>query len=232
MSYYQRDYKYNGCASYLEFYLFINPLGGKCYYCEREMMETVNQIAANIDIHFLPYHNHNIVTDFLQRNQLPVNDNYMRNLAYCKIYQSALAFKAATMQGKAYGRRYLFALQQAILGQIDHFNDQLVYRLVKEIGLDLNTFKSDYESDLVRKLYIKDQQIAKDMGVTTTPSLVIFNHNTDSEGILIQNEITQSTIFNALDKLLADEYHRNSIIQETHPANDLHLTLLTKNYND
>ena len=55
-------------------------------------------------------------------------------------------------------------------------------------------FYEDKASPAVKTAYDRDLQIAQEMNVTHTPSLVIFDNSNHSYGILLANSITADTI--------------------------------------
>ena len=55
-------------------------------------------------------------------------------------------------------------------------------------------FYEDKASTAVKTAYDRDLQIAQEMNVTHTPSLVIFDNSNHSYGILLANSITADTI--------------------------------------
>lgn len=217
---YQVEYRTNGIPKIFEFYLFVNPLGYQCYNCERELTKTIDLISAKTDVHILCFHSQNIVTEFMNRLGIPSTDLTSRNHIYRSVYLASIAHKAASMQGKKKGRRFLMEMQSRILGQLERFSDQFVLDLAEEIGLDMQTFIDDLESDYAKHLLQKDQQIARDMNVENTPALVIFEHRLGQRGVLLEGPFKAENILTQLDVLIELDY-----------LNDIHkpkLALVTK----
>lgn len=221
---YQIEYKYNGIPNVHEFYLFVNPLGASCLHCEREINECIEWISSDVSIHILPYHNHKVISNYMEQLGLDPKDLIQRNGVYQTVYQAGLAFKAACMQGKKVGYRFLSHMQWSINGELHHFSPHFILALAEEVGLDGEMFMEDWQSNFVKELYLKDQRIANEMQISHTPSLVIYDHQFGDSGLLVDRQITQDTILAELYQIILD-YHRNRCKGQAAKAK---LTLITK----
>lgn len=204
---YQVEYRTNGIPKVFEFYLFVNPLGQKCYSCEKELDITLELISAKTDVHILCYHSQYIVAEFMKQLNIPTSDLTSRNHIYRSVYLASIAYKAASMQGKKKGRHFLMEMQSRICGALEKFSDAFIMDLAEEIGLDMPTFIEDLHSDYAKHLLLKDQQIAHDMNVDITPALVIFEHRLGNNGILIEGTFSSQNILSQLDALVANDYY-------------------------
>ena len=97
-----------------ELFLFVNPLGTYCYRCENELLKFVRNSEFKVHYHFLTFHNLQTVNQYMKNQKLPVTDLDLRNDIYMKIYDAALSYKAALLQGKRLGHQFLIELQQQI----------------------------------------------------------------------------------------------------------------------
>ena len=98
------------------------------------------------------------------------------------------------MQGKNKSHQFLTTLQEAVVeGRTDFFED-LIYEVAGDIGLDVEMFKEDYKSDLVRKIYRKSLGIAADMDITSTPSCVIYKDGLHEEAVRLGEEIEREIL--------------------------------------
>lgn len=100
------------------------------------------------------------------------------------------------------------ALQQTVGHQIDDFNETWLHYLAQSTHLDYDMFVEDLESDLVKQLFFKDQRIAREAQVNETPTLVIFEHQSNTCVHLVQNEITAENVFRVLDQINWENYQR------------------------
>lgn len=218
---YKIEYKINGLTTMFEFYLFVNPLGRVCYKCTKDLLKSINYISCHKEVHILPFHNQFIVDGFLDQINLPSADLKTRNLIFYKIYQAALAYKAASIQGKNKGRQFLLAMQKAVKGKVERFNHELAESIAYDVGLDVTTFIDDVKSDFVRELFLKDQRIAREMSVKKTPSLVIFEHQFGEAGILIENDISTHTIIKELDRMALQYFYNHEPNKQCHNITQL-----------
>lgn len=215
MENYLIDYHFNGRAKYFDFYLFVNPLGRKCYYSEQEVNKAKQLISSKININILCIHNEYILTEFMQRLGIHQPSLAVRNDLYCKLYQAALAVKAAHFQGKRKGHHFLKDLQKEIYDDLNRLTEALMLELADNNGLDVDLFKDDFHSKFARDLYFKDLKIANNMGVKLTPSLVVFDSTNNDEGVLLEGDFTYDTVLNLLDQLFENHYEDQQIEEKT-----------------
>ena len=175
-------------------YLFINPIGKKCYHCEQEVMKFIERTPYKVHVHFLPFHNFKSVTQYMKNNQLNDKNIDLRNEIYTKIYDASLAYKAALLQGKKLGRAFLMELQTQLHLLHKEYTPELLQEIVQTIGLDEKMFYEDKASKLVHQEYERDQQIAQEMMVETNPSLVIFDNLNQQFGVILHENISADMI--------------------------------------
>ena len=196
------EYSPYSLPKFLEFYLFVNPLEQQSYQAEMALIDVTHCLPIKTDLHILCYHNQRMVSQFMRQLNIADTDIAMRNFVFQTIYKAALAFKAASLQGKRKGREFLVCMQHDINSDIYRFSDSYVLELAKRIQLDVAQFQADWQSDYVRQLYLKDQKIAADMNVETTPSLVTFEHSINMDGVIVSGAITKDTIMSKLDMIV------------------------------
>lgn len=201
------DYQVNGKKKLFEFFLFVNPLGRKCYYSEQEIAKATEIIASRIDVNVLCIHNEIILNDFIRQLGIQEIRLSKRNEIYRKMYLSSLAFKAATLQGKRKAHFFLSKMQGFVQDHLKELSFDDVVRLAEEANLEVDMFVSDFKSDFVRELYLKDLKIANSMNVERTPSLVIFDSVNDQAGVIIEGPFTYLTILENLDELMESAYN-------------------------
>lgn len=205
---YYVDYRMNGIPSMFELYLFINPLGQECMRSEHNLTTVYQQISENVDVHILPFNNVGIAEAYFEQINLENPDLSTRNEIFQKIYLASLAYKAANMQSKKNGRKFLLALQEAFCTDVDEFNRSNMIDIANQISLDIDIFLSDLDSDLVKKLYLRDQTIAHDMNVIQTPTLVIYEHQSASAEYICGQDINVESIFETLDDFSERNFYR------------------------
>ncbi len=204
MNQYRIEYRHNGVASYLELYLFVNPLGQSCYISEKEILKLPHLITSKIDFHILPLLNQNLIQDYMRRHQMDASNLQLRNQVYRAVYQAAIAYKAACIQGKKIGRLFLLRIQELAKSDILTLDEDHFISIAKDLQCDVETFMSDYRSDFVRQLFIKDQRIAQELQVTQSPSLVIFEFNHHEGRVLTNRPITCKQALEEIDSIVKE----------------------------
>ena len=195
-----------------ELFLFVNPLGTYCYRCENELLKFVRNSEFKVHYHFLTFHNLQTVNQYMKNQKLPVTDLDLRNDIYMKIYDAALSYKAALLQGKRLGHQFLIELQQ----HKREYNDDLLEEILNKIEIDKKMFYEDKSSSAVKKAYDRDLQIAQEMNVTHTPSLVIFDNSNQPYGLLLASSITAETIAEICNGEPLPGYHSTKKLVGTH----------------
>lgn len=183
-----------------ELYLFVNPIGLKCYYTEQEVLRFIES-RKDVKIHFrfITFHNFNTVTQYMKRLNLPTKNLQQRNQMYYAIYDASLAYKAALMQGKKRGRSFLLLLQKEMSISPTGYGDELLTKVAEEARLDVEMFFEDKASGFVKSSYEADQQIAQEMNIQVNPSLVIFDNYNQNYGILLEDTINYDIIQEAFE---------------------------------
>ena len=202
-----------------ELFLFVNPLGTYCYRCENELLKFVRNSEFKVHYHFLTFHNLQTVNQYMKNQKLPVTDLDLRNDIYMKIYDAALSYKAALLQGKRLGHQFLIELQQQIHQHKRAYNDDLLEEILNKVEIDKKMFYEDKSSSAVKKAYDRDLQIAQEMNVTHTPSLVIFDNSNQPYGLLLASSITAETIAEICNGEPLPGYHSTKKLVRTHTNN-------------
>ncbi|GCF94028.1 DsbA family protein [Enterococcus florum] len=171
----------------IEIYLFINPIGEKCYGLERKILELIDKHDLKIQLRLIPLMNLHTITDFMERKGLSKQDIAARNALSKNIYSACLDVKAAQLQGKKKGRDFLLRLQEEVAINQLPYSPELSRSLFKEVGGDMETFCEDRSSEFILDAFVSDQQIAREMDITQHPSAVIYNCVSDDDsGVRIE----------------------------------------------
>lgn len=206
---YQVAYNTNGQPKLFEFYLFINPIGTLCQAMEKEVAKTIRQIDAKTEMNIICFTPQQVVTQHMKRLNIPIHDLSQRNKVFKELYLASLAHKAASLQGKRKGRDFLLALQHWSRHSNDHLSEPILESLAFSVDLDLELFHTDRRSKYVQELYLRDQQIAHEMNVKQTPTLVIFEQSSNLPGFLIEGNLNCHEIIHQLDKMVASSLPTN-----------------------
>ncbi|MGX7420168.1 DsbA family protein [Carnobacterium gallinarum] len=201
----------------IEIYLFVNPIGSRCYESEKEVLDFVKDLDQKVHFRFIPFHNFQTITNFMQFNQMPEKNLDLRNKICHNTYFASLAYKAALMQGKKKGRTFLLTLQHELVENNVIFSEALLIQVAEEAKLDIPMFLEDKESDFAKASYEADQRIAREMSIKNNPSMVIFDNENDTYGLLVESCITVDLLKKLCDpKATLKENNRSLVTQTPH----------------
>lgn len=101
-------------------------------------------------------------------------------------YVASIAVKAAELQGKHAGVRFLRKLREVLFLQKQNITKETVLIDCAEMaGLDIMEFKHDIHSQIAMKAFQCDVKITREMDVHELPTLVFFNDKAEDEGLKI-----------------------------------------------
>lgn len=97
---------------------------------------------------------------------------------------SFIAIKAAELQGRKAGIRYLKKLQEYYFYKNEDINDtETLISCAVESELDVDLFEQDIVSQTSVKAFISDLRIIQEMNVEEIPTVVVFNNNEEEDGL-------------------------------------------------
>lgn len=170
----------------IEIYLFVNPLDDHCLLSEQRFLKAIEQESDKVYLKLIPVLNPLIIHHYLVDNNFPTNDLEYRNRLIETVYSACLDVKAAQLQGKKMGRKFLFHLQNLVGKKKMTYSEELVDQILTKINADKETFKLDRQSKLVKEFFQIDQQVANEMGINRFSKAVIFNYDSPKNfGVLI-----------------------------------------------
>lgn len=118
----------------------------------------------------------------------------------------SIAIKAAELQGKKAGFRYLTKIQQAAaLGTRNINSRATLIDLAKEVQLDMDEFISDFGSKEAARAFQCDLHITREMEVDEVPSIVFFNECIEDEGLKVSGLYDYNVYEHILQQLISDE---------------------------
>ncbi|GIN83998.1 UPF0413 protein YjbH [Heyndrickxia sporothermodurans] len=101
-------------------------------------------------------------------------------------YLASIAIKAAELQGRRAGIRFLRKIQEFIFLEKQNVSKlEVLVEIAKCINLDIEEFLKDIHSESAAKAFQCDLKILSEMEVNEIPSLVFFNENIEDEGLKI-----------------------------------------------
>lgn len=200
----------------IEIYLFINPVGPICYHSETALLEILETLGEKVQLQILPLVNLKTVGIAMDDVSLDKKDILLRNEQAKNIYSAALDYKAAQLQGKKIARELLLKMQKCVGCDKESYSPELVEQLFLETSGNLEMFKEDRQSELVRKNFLADQEVARDMGITTPPSAVVYNFSCDRDyGVLLEGP----EAFKNIPRLCKTDYDNYQIFHVKEKSN-------------
>jgi predicted DsbA family dithiol-disulfide isomerase len=121
-------------------------------------------------------------------------------------YMSSLAIKAAELQGRKAGSKFLRKLQEAIfLSNIHKPDSETLLSCAKKSGIDVTEFMDDLHSASAKKAFQCDLKFTNEMHITEIPSLVFFHANSDEEGIKVAGIYSYDVYVQVLKEIVNEE---------------------------
>lgn len=189
----------------LEIYLFIDPLNRHCYDAEKTIDNISKKLSNKVSVRFISMLNIKILNQMAAR----ANGNFDHTLPYNIVLDS----KAASFQGKKLGRRFLMDLQHEMLVNHQTYNNQLVYKLAENNGLDCEMFKENRRSELAENMFRCDQRMVHEMSVSDPATAVLFNSAVDNNGVLIK-DFDYNSLFSFCARSLKSVTHFEELVRQ------------------
>jgi len=118
-------------------------------------------------------------------------------------YAASIAIKAAELQGKRAGIRFLRTLQELLFLEKQNISDvSVLVECAKSVELDIDEFLKDLHSNSAAKAFQCDLKITAEMDVHEVPTLVFFNENIEEEGIKISGCYPYSIYVELINEML------------------------------
>lgn len=118
----------------------------------------------------------------------------------------SIAVKAAELQGKKAGYRYLMKLQEYVLLNMKNVRScSTLLEIAKEANLDIQEFQTDFQSLEASRAFQSDLCITREMDVEEVPSFVFFNENIEDEGLKVSGNYSYEVYEQILEELLDGE---------------------------
>jgi len=202
----------------LEVYLFIDPLCAECWalepYIKKLQIEygrffTLRHILSgslatlNLTKHTTP---ENIAQSWEKTASLSgmsCDGTLWLENPISSPYRASLAIKAAELQGRKAGIRFLRKLQEVVFLEKQNVSEEAVLiDIASTVNLDVNEFKKDLHSNSAAKALQCDFKITSEMDVQEIPTLVFFHCDSEKEGLKITNLYPYETYVHVLEELI------------------------------
>lgn len=121
-------------------------------------------------------------------------------------YIASIAIKAAELQGRKAGIKFLRKLQEELfLGKQNISSFDVLKNAAISVGLDVEEFITDIHSETAAKAFQCDLKITTEMEVTEIPTLVFFNENAEDEGIKITGYYPYEVYVQIIEEILQEK---------------------------
>lgn len=115
----------------------------------------------------------------------------------------SIAIKAAELQGKRAGARYLNKLQEYVLLNYQDVNSYAtLLKIAEEVQLDMAEFTVDFGSKEAARAFQCDLYIKREMEVDEVPSIVFFNECIEDEGLKVGGNYAYEVYEEILQEML------------------------------
>ncbi|MEH7246436.1 ClpXP adapter SpxH family protein [Neobacillus niacini] len=209
----------------LELYLFIDPLCPECWALEPILKKlhieygkyfSIKHVLSGriANLNHRKKKNYEFIADLWEktasRSGMSCDGNLWLENPVASPYIASIAIKAAELQGRRAGFRFLRKLQEILFIDKQNISNIDVLRIcAKSAGLDVEEFISDFHSDSAAKAFQCDLKITTEMEVHEIPTLVFFNENAEDEGIKITGTYPYEVYVQILEEMLSVQPIKN-----------------------
>jgi predicted DsbA family dithiol-disulfide isomerase len=209
----------------LELYLFIDPLSPECWALEPILKKlhieygkyfSIKHVLSGriANLNHRKKKNYEFIADLWEktasRSGMSCDGNLWLENPVASPYIASIAIKAAELQGRRAGFRFLRKLQEILFIDKQNISNIDVLRIcAKSAGLDVEEFISDFHSDSAAKAFQCDLKITTEMEVHEIPTLVFFNENAEDEGIKITGTYPYEVYVQILEEMLSVQPIKN-----------------------
>ncbi|MFA9555803.1 ClpXP adapter SpxH family protein [Evansella sp. AB-rgal1] len=125
-------------------------------------------------------------------------------------YSAIIAIKAAELQGKAIGSKYLRRLRESLFVHKQNIAEEnvLIECAKKVNGMDIKEFQKDLHSQSAMKAFKSDVNTTKEMDVTTVPTLVFFSDDVDEPGLKVSGLYDYSVYVDIMKDMIVDDLEK------------------------
>lgn len=186
----------------VELYIFIDPLNPRAY----DMMSLIRKLHLQ--------YGHYFTSRYVLSTELSSLNCLTKRLKGCWTgapldiahpVLPSIAIKAAELQGKRAGTRFLMKLQQhALLNTINVNSHATLMQIAQEAQLDMTEFEADFGSEEAARAFQCDLYITREMEVHEVPSIVFFNECIEEEGLSVSGTYDYSVYEHILEELIGE----------------------------
>lgn len=185
----------------IELYVFLDLLQPKSW----DLHTTIRKLQVN--------YGHYFSIRFILSTELSSLNVACHRINNCTSHQDlvdlshpvlpSIAVKAAELQGKKAGHRFLMKLLEYHMTEEKNIRScNTLTDIAKEVSLDVKEFQADFRSLEASRSFQSDLCIAHEMDVQEAPSFVFFNENIEDEGLKISGGYSYEVYEHILAEML------------------------------
>jgi predicted DsbA family dithiol-disulfide isomerase len=185
---------------------------------EKEAVGIVKKRKQIFRVRFVPIVNIKTIEHELYNRLKTKPSIKKRNRVFNNIYSAILDMKAAQLQGQKKGQKFLINFQEKFFQEKQkNYSIALAEELASLTKIDMKMFLEDRKSTLVKNAFYRDQQKAKDFNLKALPAAIIFNFNSNEDGIIIENYLAEilnllsQKNINSIEQLFNELNHKYDI---------------------
>ncbi|WP_458414299.1 ClpXP adapter SpxH family protein [Schinkia sp. CFF1] len=222
----------NCCTQQIEIYVFIDPLCPECWALEPMLKKLQIEYGHKLSIRYVltgrltslniskkaPSELAKLWERTASRSGMSCDGNVWYEDPISKPINASVAIKAAELQGKKAGLRFLRKLQEVLFLEKQNVTKKgILITIAETAGLDVSEFKKDLLSEAACKAFQCDLKITREMDVEDSPTLVFFNNDDiDEEGI----KLSGSYPYEIYEQVLEEILQRKPIAQNPPPIEE------------
>lgn len=188
----------------LEIYIFIDPLCPECWALEPIIKKLIIEYGHYFTLKYVVSTDLKSLNGFCKSKFEQLAKSWEKTATRTgmscdgslwfesPIHSPHLAFiaiKAAEMQGRRSGTKFLRKLREVLFLEKQNITDlEVLKECAQTVGLDVDEFLRDIHSENAIRAFQCDIRITAEMGVNQIPSLVFFNQNIDDVGLKITGD--------------------------------------------
>ncbi|MGK7378610.1 ClpXP adapter SpxH family protein [Planococcus sp. 1R117A] len=183
----------------MELYVFFDPLNPECWELQGIIRKLQIEYGHYFSMRFV------LSTKLYNLNKISKTVNIDTNSLSHPVLAS-VAVKAAELQGKRAGNRFLHKMQEYLMLRTkDVSSYSILLEIAEESELDHEEFQRDFHSVHTAKAFQCDLHITREMEIDEVPSIVFFNECIEDEGVKVSGLYSYDVYETILQEMLGEE---------------------------
>ncbi len=214
-------YNNNDEQKLLEMYVFIDPLCPECWALEPIMKKmkmeygrylAITPVLAN-DLNSFDSScrsGRSLTKDMAKayhetacRTGMPCDGDVWHENSLSTPETAISAIKAAELQGKGIGTRYMRRVREALFLHKENIAEEevLINCAFRVKGMDVREFVKDLHSATTKKALQDDKELVKEMNIVSAPSIVFFGEDVNEPGLKVEGMYNYSVYEEILEDM-------------------------------